>query len=47
VQVTWGERDVAAESYAIPDWARAVYQDYANIWRDVSLPGDVPGQAPS
>jgi len=46
VQVAWGERNVAAESYTIPNWARAVYQDYAHIWRDVRLPGDVPGQAP-
>jgi hypothetical protein len=46
VQVAWGERDVAAESYTIPDWARPIYQEYANIWRDVRLPRDVPGQAP-
>jgi hypothetical protein len=47
VQVAWGERNVAAESYTIPDWARAVYQDYAHIWRDARLPGDVLREAPS
>jgi hypothetical protein len=46
-RVAWGERNVAAEPYTVPDWARDVYQDYAHIWRDVRLLGEIPGKAPS
>jgi hypothetical protein len=46
VQVAWGERNEAAEWHDVPDWAREVYQDYAHIWREVRLPGNVVGTEP-
>ena len=36
-QVAWGERSVTLDWHTMPSWARAVYQVYGHIWRDIRL----------